>query len=604
MTPQVQEANALGSPEDVWIPTYGSCVLWLFLAGLLGFFLSQPYRTKLIIEQTLPWPSPTATAVVLQTLHGHDASTCAQCHRASSSSSSVSTTSPTVHSAVSPTGTISPTVHSAVSPTGTIVTPTVTLPCAQATATAELVSGISSSTAAAFAWQWLKWLVDGTHQVSQGLPVFGRVAAQYSISTDFSPAYMANGMLTTTNVVWSMALGGAYGFGFLYPLAEAHRGTWFPTDARGLEGAKAYWFLSSLAMLLTESLYQAIKIIGQSLEPCWRGSSWSRSVWPGLFGLFTKVLPKVPFDNPEDPEENTFNENPRLKEQEPPWRLVPRSFWLPAFIGNTVLLMIVLPQFFPIPWYLIPPTVLLSIPLGYGICLGGALTGTFLISGIGKLLIVALGLWCPSVLGALWVAGLGMITVGSNEQLLVDYQVAHVTHTSPRELFQAQVIAATVGFIVTPLSFGVFLEAFPITESGAFTAPGGVALRALAVSVVSSELQLPQHLSTFLGGSILLALSLSLAQDLLSESSRWHKWVPTTSAFAIGFFVNGSFPLNALMGWTVKRVWQYWKPGHEQRLGPVVAGGWIAGEGLAAIAQAVFAIAGIHPSPRLAIDFH
>lgn len=507
MTPQVQQANDLGDPSDTWSPTYLYSVIWLLLAVFLGFFVSQPYRTKLIVEQTLPWPSPTATAIVLNALHGDNQKE-----------------------------------------------------------GAELSQKIGISTAVSFLWQWYKWLFDGQHQMSKW-PIFGSLAAKYTWYCDWSPAYIASGMLTTPKAVLSMLLGALYGFALLYPIAESMRGDkdWYPADAKGMNGAKAYWFLASLSILVTDSLYQSVKVCITTYRD-----------------LLSKKL--------------------RQKELEPPHRLVPTRFWLTAFLINALVVIIVVPLVFPaIKWYLVLPTLLVAIPVGYGVCLGGALTGTFLISAVGKIVIIVFGSFSGSIMGALWLSGIGMITVGSTEQVLVDYQVAHLTKTSPRQMFKAQLVAAFIGVFITPLSYSLFMNAFEITENGHFTAPGGVALRSLAVMVVNGFSDLPGHIEYFIAPSIVLALLMSCANDFFPEAYR--RYVPNAMAFSFGFYVNASFPLNMLIGQIVKYTWDKFDPSSQHRLGPIVAGGMIAGEGLAAVSQALVSMCGIESPQSMALSF-
>ena len=361
-----------------------------------------------------------------------------------------------------------------------------------------------------------------------------------------------------------MVMGGIFGFVFIYPIAESKRGDWFKEDDHGIEGPKAYWFLSCLAMMVVDSVYQSFKITWNSY------SSWN------------------------DPTGKDV-------EKEPLHRLVPTELWSWGLLINMIVLTVVLPFLFPVDWYLIIVAVIVAIPMGYGVCLGGAITGTFLISAVGKLLLVILGPLCSSVMGALWISGVGMVTVGSTEQLLVDYYVGHVVGTSPRHMFIAQIFGASVGFFATPLSYQLFIDAFPITATGQFTAPGAVALRACAVLFVDGFDLLPLNVVYFVVPSALLALLFSVLNDLLPENQR--QWVPNTMAFAIGFFVNGAYPINILIGGIIQAVWRKVNVKHNERFGAVVAGGLIAGEGLAAILQACLAMASIEAPSVLAVTF-
>merc|ERR1711972_843304 len=115
-----------------------------------------------------------------------------------------------------------------------------------------------------------------------------------------------------------------------------------------------------------------------------------------------------------------------------------------GLILNAALVVIVVPFVWGVKWYYVLTVILYSIPLGYGICLGGAITDTFVISAIGKLTVMIFGAATGDIVHVLWLAGVGMITVGSAEMLLADFRVGWLTGTSPRAMFKAQFCAALV----------------------------------------------------------------------------------------------------------------------------------------------------------------
>lgn len=233
--------------------------------------------------------------------------------------------------------------------------------------------------------------------------------------------------------------------------------------------------------------------------------------------------------------------------------------------------------------------------------LGGAITDHFVISAIGKLTVMLFGAATGDVISVLWLAGVGMITVGSAEHLLLDYRVGHLTGTSPRAMFQAQFFAALVGCFVTPLSYSLFISAFEITESGKYTAPGGVGLRALAVLFTDGFDSLPGHVLYFIVPTVLFGLANSLLNDFLPP--RYTRYLPNTMAFALGFYVKASYPLNGLIGAGIKWIWTQVHAPTAKKYSSVVAGGMIAGEGLAAVSQALLSIVGVEQPRGMAISF-
>ena len=49
--------------------TFGQLLLWTMSAGFLGVFYMPPMRKHMIVKQNLPFPSGTATAIVIARLH-------------------------------------------------------------------------------------------------------------------------------------------------------------------------------------------------------------------------------------------------------------------------------------------------------------------------------------------------------------------------------------------------------------------------------------------------------------------------------------------------------------------------------------------------------
>lgn len=182
-------------------------------------------------------------------------------------------------------------------------------------------------------------------------PIFGAKAAAYTWYADWSPAYIGGGMLMSWKAVWSMALGGLYGYGFILPYVDSMRGLegWFPEEATGMTGTKAYWYLTSLAVTVTESLYQSIKITILTVKNI-------------------QQQHQKPRQNPSSEEVTTVRA--LRQETEPESRLIPTKLWATGFIVNAIIVIIAVPYIFNVKWYFVLPVILYSIPLGYGICLG------------------------------------------------------------------------------------------------------------------------------------------------------------------------------------------------------------------------------------------
>lgn len=56
-------------PDGPVILSYGQLVLWSLALAFLGVFCAVPLRTQTILKEKLRFPSGTATANVIRTLH-------------------------------------------------------------------------------------------------------------------------------------------------------------------------------------------------------------------------------------------------------------------------------------------------------------------------------------------------------------------------------------------------------------------------------------------------------------------------------------------------------------------------------------------------------
>lgn len=59
-----------GNPGGAVVLSFGQLVLWSLSLAFIGVFCAVPLRTQTIIKEKLTFPSGTATANVIRTLHG------------------------------------------------------------------------------------------------------------------------------------------------------------------------------------------------------------------------------------------------------------------------------------------------------------------------------------------------------------------------------------------------------------------------------------------------------------------------------------------------------------------------------------------------------
>lgn len=584
MDEHVRDANpSLGT--DTFVVTYWQAVLWLVITIWLGFFLAIPLRKEMVVKQDLPWPSARATAVVLEALHAQGGDILAW----------------------------------------------------------KMLKYLTEVTFVSFAWFWFKWLY-GPAMLQW--PIFGAVAAKYYWTQSWSTAYIGAGVLMNASAVYSLVFGAVLMFGIYLPLADNF--DCFQESGCGEEfaGTKSFWFLPSLAITVVDAVYQLISLVvkvcrkkmaadsdvvidaaannynvevGNSNGMEEANASTARGLVPvhsvtttNTNGEALTTSPELGSTTPPSSQQmislNTTtsvstSEVCETPWEEPPERLVPDLVWKVGFSLNAIAVVILVPILYNVPWYLCLACVCLGPLFAYGINLGSALTDTALISAIGKFILIVFSPFAGNITSALWLAGVGMVTVGSSNDLLSDYVVAHQTKTSPRNMFYAQLFAACTSLLMMPILYTTFLEAFPISASGngQFTAPGAVALRALAF--LFSE-----GLSTVPPAALVLSVVTSVAvliNNILKDTlpKRYSKWLPASIAVAIGGYVAPSYAINPLIGFIIASVWLKKSRTNATTYLPALGAGLIAGEGLAAIVSAIVILAGGIAPVGMAIHF-
>jgi hypothetical protein len=176
------------------------------------------------------------------------------------------------------------------------------------------------------------------------------------------------------------------------------------------------------------------------------------------------------------------------------------------------------------------------------------------------------------------------------------------------------VVGALVAAVFTPLTYHMFLSGFPITEGGKFTAPGAVALRAMAHLFVNGFSVLPPKVGRYVAAFAILTVLNNLGIDYFTtkhkqtrrETSRYSKilaFFPNSISVAIGGYIAPSFAINAAIGYSIVVVWRYFSPRSCRVFKDTAGSGLIAGEGIAATLSALVAVMGVTPPRQLALSF-
>ncbi|KAG8955125.1 hypothetical protein FRC04_009582 [Tulasnella sp. 424] len=180
-----------------------------------------------------------------------------------------------------------------------------------------------------------------------------------------------------------------------------------------------------------------------------------------------------------------------------------------------------------------------------------------------------------------------------------DLKTGHLIGAKPKVQFVAQLVGSTVASFLTVGLFVLFTKASPCIlyppEDGvcAYGAPSVSAWAAVATAVTAPKLPIPPSSGyTAIGLSILAAICV-IVKHLWIPRKYWH-WVPNWNAIGLGFVVPQVFYSVAMgFGSIAYYVWEIKNPAQFDMYGFPFAAGLLAGEGLGGVVQALLTVAGV-----------
>ncbi|KAJ8592372.1 OPT superfamily oligopeptide transporter [Rhizopogon salebrosus TDB-379] len=195
----------------------------------------------------------------------------------------------------------------------------------------------------------------------------------------------------------------------------------------------------------------------------------------------------------------------------------------------------------------------------------------------------------------------GMLTLGAAQQaahMIGDLKTTHLLRASPKAVFIAQLWGAVVSIFISAGLYVVFSTAYPCINdlshtTCAFPTPDVQSWRAVAVAVSSSTLPIPPS-SGYTAIALGLAAVLSVVAKYTVVPPKYHDFIPNFNAIGIGFIMNiCTYPLAMFFGSTLAFFWRRMFFNNYQMYCFAIAAGFIAGEGLGGIVNAIFTISGI-----------
>ncbi|KAK4698315.1 hypothetical protein P7C70_g7965, partial [Phenoliferia sp. Uapishka_3] len=541
-SPQVIPALAqLSIDEDGSPPIVLSLfalVAWCFAVAFFGVFLAVPLRRQVIVKEKLVFPSGTATAQIISVLH-----------------------------AVPPPGIKRRVGQYRALPTSD-----------------EEVGGEPESDSEEKidrkGWMALTWsfaasvtytLLSLAFPITYAIPVFnvfGNLAHNWMWWFTPSFSYIGQGIIMGLPTTASMNLGMVFGWAILSPLAK-HNG-WAPGAVSStMDGARGWILWPALAVMMAESILSISMV--------------------AISSLFV-----APHSVDEDEHDNASDAGEKSVEDEADVRLVLGGVIL-SCVTCVVLVAMVFGEDGIKWWATIIALVLASIFSILGVRALGE-TDLNPVSAIGKISQLLFAIVQPGNVVANLVAG-GISEAGAQQagDLMQDLKTGHLHNASPKAQFYGQMIGSLASVFVSSAIYVLYRRVYEL-PSTSFPVPTAAIWLNLARLVNNGKLP-PRSKETMalFGGAFLLLASLKIfaASGRNHRAAKLARYVPSGTAFAIGFLNTPSFSIARLIGGLISfYVTRRGKssrpnssaPSHLENINLIIiASGFVLGEGLASI---------------------
>jgi len=561
------------------INDFGKLITITIVCSFFGLFFVTPLRKFFIIrvgrELRLMFPSPTAVALTIQSMHAGAAGA------------------------------------------ATAIKKLKALSLAFGLALIQKVASIYA-TGVLYDWHFFTWIHVWSNYTSWAMHI-----ESWGWWFEITPAFIGSGMLIGMNSALSMFGGAFLAWGVIGPLlvftGECQGKLQIPDDPNWKDwysyaslsnlgkGAPSprYWLLwpgvmimvcTSMAELFVQYkvIWYAFKVIGHRFSVSVNDFLVKRGKHSEYFASRAAQDVKGTDDMIEDPAT--------------PDQQVPLAVWSIGLLATTVLAMLV----FHFQWGMNPGLTILACVLGFlfsflAIQIGAVTDQTPLTaaskasqlvfgaatSGKGYSIIDAQRL--NLVAGSLASGAADVAT-----SLTGDFRTGFLLGTPPVKQWYAQAMGTLISVFLAPGLFVLFTTAYPCILDGsdhcAFGVPSVAAWAAVARAVTDPSVHIPAT-----AGYFAIAMGLfSVAQVvfrhyyLVGERAKYQIWLPNWGAVALSFVLpNPVFTTSALFGAIIAKLWRHYNLAAFDIYCYAIAAGFIAGEGLGGVVAAVLQIADV-----------
>ncbi|KAJ3043514.1 hypothetical protein HDV00_004903 [Rhizophlyctis rosea] len=520
--------------------------MWTISAAFYGLFFAVPLRKHFVIKRDLPFPTPTATAETIRTLHG---------------------TAEKEKEAV------------------------------QRVRAMGITFAMSFLTIFGSYWVYfldkihiLYWIGHATNHI--GLQTADIVWGWY-----FTPnfAFLGAGLITPAATLISFLVGSVIAFGIGGPLMvdSGYLSSPLGWGKKGNGSAQAWWFWPGIALMVVTAAAELLV-------------HW-RSLGGAMTDLFVSMIDstKVVIRRWQNGEKEAGQKMVAKKDDDDPAPLsdqVPRIWWVGGLCVSVVFTSFVMSHFYTIPLY----QTLLSLILAFLLSLVGiqstAETDINPISTLAKVVQLLFAKFpAPSLpdlqRNNILSAALTAATSQQAADMVCDLKTANDLRASPKAMFKAQIVGSVFAIPIAVTLFVVFAKAYPCildeTVEGCEFGLSPVLGWQNFTLLLTTNAVIPTASVVTAGCCALLAVVYTILKHRYVPKE-YHDKLPNLNAIGLGFVVpQPSTPFAMCVALLGGLVWhKVGRDGHDEyRLS--VASGAIAGVGIAAVVRAVMRLSGV-----------
>eukprot|EP01116_Phalansterium_solitarium_P003425 TRINITY_DN1424_c0_g1_i1.p1 TRINITY_DN1424_c0_g1~~TRINITY_DN1424_c0_g1_i1.p1 ORF type:complete len:663 (-),score=185.50 TRINITY_DN1424_c0_g1_i1:463-2451(-) len=520
----------------------GALILWSLAVCFFGVFFAVPLRKQTILREKLKFPSGTATAYMIKMLHKQEQS------------------------------------HDDQERLIDEIALEERLPdTADDPAATEIVEeeAVAASTGMGTAEEWkYKWrLLLITFGVSSGymlvsyfvpvlrnLPLFTWLGmpslTQFSWTLTPSLSYVGQGMIMGGRTGLSMAAGTVVGWAFLAPLAWTMG--WAPGPIGSFQDGARGWILwISLSIMFAESMTSLAILVFKLAAHRFR-LGFASATWA---------------DADEDPA--------------PADQQVPLLWWTSGLVVSSVACVAVVSPLFGMPFY--EPLIAVVVALLVSVLAVRALGETDLnpVSGVGKISQIVFAGVAPGNVVSNVIAG-AIAEAGAQQagDMMQDLKTGHLLRASPRAQFYGQMIGSFFSVFFAVAAYALYTSAYEVPGP---QLPAPTAQIWIDMAKLVNGGTLAENVLGFCIGFAVFAGAL----PLLELWPRFCPFLPSGIAFAVAMYVTPNYTIPRVVGGCIQWFWKRRRPESHNKYMIVVASGFVLGEGIVSIVDAVMRSAGV-----------